>query len=204
MDRSKAYELLGLSPDAKEDEVKAAYRELAKKYDVDNYEAGPLREDAVKKMNETNEAFDVLMSYLRTGQENTSQNVKQGTYDTVGEFPDIRQLINTGRIDEAQEALESMPNMQNNAEWNFLMGSVFYYKGWLDKAHQYFENAAHLAPGNREYEAALRNLQNSSQGEMHGTPYTSADNGTAALNCACNTCALMCCIDACCGMGRGC
>ncbi len=204
MDRSKAYEVLGITSAAKEDEVKNAYKKLAQKFDVDNYEAGPLREEAVLKMNEVNEAFDVVMSYLRTGQENTSQNVQQGTYTTVGEFPDIRQLINTGRVDEALSALEAMPNEQNNAEWNFLMGSVYYYKGFLDKAHHYFENAVHLAPGNREYEAALRNLQNSSQGEMPGTPYTTADNGTAALNCACNTCALMCCMDACCGMGRGC
>ncbi len=204
MDRSKAYEILGITSNAGEEEVKLAYKDLARKYDVDNYEAGPLREEAVRKMNEINEAFDILMSYLRTGQENTSQNVSQGAYDMVGEFPDIRQLINTGRVDEALSALEALANMEGNAEWNFLMGSVYYYKGWLDKAHQYFENAVSLAPGNREYEAALRNLQNSSQGEMPGNPYVKTDGGATALNCACNTCALMCCLDACCGMGSGC
>ncbi len=204
MDKSKAYEVLGISQNAKEEDVKVAYKELAKKYDVDNYDAGPLRDDAVQKMNEINEAFDILMSYLRTGQDNTSQNVKQGAYDMAGDFPDIRQLINTGRVDEALAALESLQNMNDNAEWNFLMGSVYYYKGWLEKAQFYFETAVRLAPGNREYEAALRNLQNSAQGEMPGNPYANSGNEAAALNCACNTCTLMCCLDACCGMGRGC
>ena len=41
-----AYQVLGLRRGASEDEVKAAYRALAQKYNPDNYEAGPLREDA--------------------------------------------------------------------------------------------------------------------------------------------------------------
>ena len=204
MDRLKAYDILGLGSGAGEEEVKSAYKTLAQKYDVDKYEAGPLRDEAAAKMNEINEAFDVLMSFLRTGQENTSANLNQGSYATPGQYPAIRQMINTGRVDEALAELSALQNVADDAEWNFLMGSVYYYKGWLDQAKYYFQNAVRLAPGNREYEAALRNLQSSSQGEMNGNPYVNSDPNAAAMNCACNTCTLMCCMDACCGMGRGC
>ncbi len=204
MDKSKAYEVLGLSPGAGEEEIKGAYKTLAQKYDVENYEAGPLRDDAALKMNEINEAFDVLMSYLRTGQDNRSAGVNEGSYSAPSQYPAIRQMINTGRVDEALAELSALADVADNAEWNFLMGSAYYYKGWLDQSLLYFQAAVRLAPGNREYEAALRNLQNSSKGEMNGNPYPSADPNAAAMNCACNTCTLMCCMDACCGMGRGC
>lgn len=51
----------GLARGASEEEVKAAYRALAQKYNPENYEAGPLREDAERKMNQINEAFDTVM-----------------------------------------------------------------------------------------------------------------------------------------------
>lgn len=203
MDKLQAYSVLGLSQNAGEAEVKAAYRTLAQKYDAENYEAGPLREDAERKMEEINEAFDVLMSYLRTGNEPAAPDrthTSSGT--TSGRYSEIRQLINTGRVDEALTSLNAIIAGASDAEWNFLMGSVFYYKGRLDQALQYFQTAVNLAPGNREYEAALRNLQSSQQGDMQGNPYTTSDPNATAMNCACNTCGLICCMDACCGVCR--
>ena len=41
-----AYKVLGLTEGATEEEIKTAYRALAQKYNPDNYEAGPLREEA--------------------------------------------------------------------------------------------------------------------------------------------------------------
>ncbi len=206
MDRSQAYSVLGLAQNANEEEVKAAYRALAQRYDVDNYEAGPLREDAERKMQELNEAFDVLMSFLRTGTEPVAvghpasdAGASGGSGTSSSHYVQIRQLINTGRVDEALTELNAIVSGSSDAEWNFLMGSVFYYKGRLDQALRYFQNAVHLAPGNREYEAALRNLQGAQNGDMQGNPYTTADPSATAMNCACNTCALMCCMDACCG-----
>ncbi len=201
MDRSKAYEVLELPLNSGEDAIKEAYRNLARKYSVDRFEPGPERDAAAAKMDELNEAFDMLMSYLRTGGANAADPAP--TAQGASSYPAIRHLINAGQVDEALTELSSIPAGASSAEWNFLMGSAYYYKGWLDQALHYFREAVRLEPGNREYEAALRNLQRSSEGNMEGNPYEGRGQDAAALNCACNTCAMMCCLDACCGVCRG-
>lgn len=204
MDRLKAYSILGLHVGAGEEEIKTAYRALAQKYSADNYEAGPLRDEAGQKMNEINEAFDALMSYIRTGSPTSSETVSSGTRADTSRYAAIRKLINEGNTDEALQELTTIGEGSSDAEWNFLMGSVYYYKGWLDNALRYFQEAVRLEPGNHEYEAALRNLQGSKEGNMQGNPYMNQDPSGAAINCACNTCTLMCCMDACCSSCGGC
>ena len=56
------YEVLGLKPGATEEEIKAAYRELVKKYHPDRYQDNPLNDLAEEKMREINEAYETLMN----------------------------------------------------------------------------------------------------------------------------------------------
>ena len=51
------YSVLGVSPNASDEEVKAAYRKLAKKYHPD---LNPGDENAARKMNEINAAYDQI------------------------------------------------------------------------------------------------------------------------------------------------
>ncbi len=227
-----AYKILGLERGAGEDEVKAAYRALAQKYNPENYEAGPLRQDAEQKMNELNQAFDEVMGELRGVSAAQTQQTEQNQqtppqYQTppsyqnqqgyqappAGNGPDfgfsqqIRGLIAQGRLDEALSALQARDPQSRDAEWNFLMGSAYYYKGWLSQAMQFFQQACQMAPGNREYAAALRNLQNSANGQMPGNPYANYGGAQAnAVGCSCcDMCTAMMCMDMCCGCGgNGC
>ena len=56
------YEVLGVSPNASEEEIKNAYRELVKKYHPDKYVDNPLADLAEEKLREVNEAYDEIMN----------------------------------------------------------------------------------------------------------------------------------------------
>ena len=48
------YSVLGITPEATDEEVKQAYRTLARKYHPDNYQDNPLADLAEEKMKEIN------------------------------------------------------------------------------------------------------------------------------------------------------
>ena len=58
--RKDPYKVLGVDRTATDDEIKSAYRELAKKYHPDNYVGSPLADLAQEKMKEINEAYDKI------------------------------------------------------------------------------------------------------------------------------------------------
>ena len=94
------YKVLGVSPSATDDEVKDAYRKLAKKYHPDQYADSPLKDLADEKMKEINEAYDAITAQRKGGGAGRGYN---GAYNNVGAngssgFNDVRSLIMSGRI----------------------------------------------------------------------------------------------------------
>ena len=81
------YSVLGVSPSATDDEIKAAYRKLAKKYHPDVNQGSP---EAEQKMKEINEAYDMVINHKYTPGQNSygsyGQNRSGGTYQGAGGF----------------------------------------------------------------------------------------------------------------------
>ena len=68
------YQILGVSRDASEDEIRQAYRRLAKKYHPD---LNPGDAQAAQKMNEINEAYDLLKNPQAYRQQQAQQRAQQ-------------------------------------------------------------------------------------------------------------------------------
>ena len=119
------YKVLGVSPSASDEEIKDAYRKLAKKYHPDQYADSPLKDLADEKMKEINEAYDAIVAQRKAGGAGRGYG---GGYNNVGQngnssFSDVRSYIMAGRIADAEQILNGVPPPgAGNAEWYFLKG----------------------------------------------------------------------------------
>lgn len=171
------YEVLGVPSSATDEEVKKAYRNLARKYHPDNYHDSPLADVAQEKMKEINEAYEEVQSMRKNGGAGQSSYggygrnpYEQNPYGAYGggyggdpAFVRVRLSIAQGELNLAEELLNAMSD--HNAEWNFLKGAICYRRGWMDEAKRYYETAVQMNPNNPEYRRALDIL------EGQGTTY---------------------------------
>lgn len=119
------YKVLGISSSASDEEVKKAYRDLARKYHPDHYQNDPLSDLAEEKMKEITAAYDQIMDMRRGNGTGAANAASSGQ----SQFSDIRRMINSNRIAEAEELLDGVPQASRDAEWYFLKGSIFYTRG---------------------------------------------------------------------------
>ena len=184
------YSVLGISKNATDEQIKDAYRELARKYHPDNYADNPLSDLAGEKMKEINEAYDAIMNSRRAPKGNS------GGYSSNANsaFPEVRNLINQNRLEQAQEVLDGVPPQSRNAEWYFLNGTVLYRRGWFDQAYTSFATAARMEPMNPEYRDALNRAQRQAGSQYN--PYRTYGTGAGCDGCDC--CTNLLCADCCC------
>ena len=203
------YKVLGVTPQTSDDDVKRAYRELARKYHPDNYVNNPLADLAEARMKEINEAYDMIMnersgktaaggSGQTYGGQQSYGGYQQSTYTGANAalYAQVRQAINQGNLGLAEQLLQRVPG--RDAEWFFLTGTVYYRKGWYDEALRAYTQACQLDPSNVEYRTALNNL-NMSGGYGGYRPMQEV----SMCDCCVQTLLCNCCLNACCG-GGGC
>ncbi len=189
------YSVLGVSPSASDEEVKKAYRALARKYHPDAYADNPLSDLAQEKMQEINKAYDQIMDSRKGGGSNS-----YGGYTSGGgssQYSDIRNMISSGRYEDAQEILDGVPLDKRDAEWYFLNGSVLYKRGWFDNAFTSFATACRMDPNNPEYRQAMNHVQRQRGGFNNYGGYRGASYGNGECT-GCDVCQGLICADCCC------
>ena len=194
------YSILGVSPSATDDEIKEAYRALARKYHPDNYtDDNPLKDLANEKMQEINEAYDEILKMRANAKkgESSSSGGQTGTGSAYGIYYEIRQKINARRFAEAERMIAEIPISNRGAEWHYLNSVLLMKRGYVNDAMRELEMACSMDPSNMEYQRAKQMFNQGAQG--YGSAYYGDQRRRPASNSdACDCCMNLICLDCLC------
>ena len=158
------YQILGVSRDATDEQIKQAYRRLAKKYHPD---LNPGDEEAAKKMQQINAAYEKIKNPEKN---TTSGQGGYGGYDPFGGYRQYSQNESRDqyqqsawqyiRFGDYQSALNVLQNCTNrDARWYYLSALANDGLGNQVTALEHIRRAVSMEPDNYEYLAALERIQ---------------------------------------------
>ena len=205
------YDLLGVPETASDEEIRARYEELKKKYSEERFLEGEAGNEAARMLNRIDVAYNEIMT--ERGEKHSSESAGSA-YSKVDEY------IRAGKINEAQAALDEFN--ERPAEWHYLQSVVFYKKNWMNESKKQLEIAIQMDSSNEKYRTAYNKLkekieydkkqaENPQQTQEHGgyAPGGSQPGydeqqqmgggfcEQCATCCACNL-LMNCCLNACC------
>ena len=157
------YSVLGLRPGASDEEVKKAYKSLAKKYHPDVAGNSP---EAARKMQEINAAYDQIINHKESfssssyGQSSpfgygggygySSGYSSQQTQEPI-ELRAAVAYINARRYAEAINTLRSIPVERRSGRWYYLMAYAEAHTGDSVGAMRDIDTAISMEPGTMTY-----------------------------------------------------
>ena len=164
------YKVLGVSPDASDEDIKRAYRRLAKKYHPD---LNPGDQEAARKMQEVNAAYEQIKNPEKFQQQQAG-GYGGGYYDPFGgayrqqqSYGEGRtgdqyqqaayQYIRFGRYREALNTLNS--TSERDARWYYLSALANDGLGNQVTALEHIRKAVSMEPDNMEYLSALEQIE---------------------------------------------
>ena len=213
------YQVLGVSRDASNDEIKKAYRKLSRKYHPDANINNPNKEAAEAKFKEVQAAYNQIMNerehgtsgqtYGGYGSYGNQQQNQQGQYqdEETLKFRAAANYINAGSYTEALHVLDSISN--RNAQWYYLSALANARMGSNINAKEHARRAVEMEPNNVQYRQLLNQLESGGQwyqdmGQSYGMPNMNMSDlcwKVLCLNAACGCC---CPGTYCCGPGIYC
>ena len=196
------YKVLGVSPDASDEEIKKAYRRLAKKYHPD---LNPGDEVAAKKMQQINAAYDQIKNPEKYQQQSNSYGGGYSQYDPFGGFGGYgsyqqrsysdsdgsdsyqKAAYNYIRFGRYQEALNALSNAsQRDARWYYLSALAHDGLGNQVTALEHIRRAVSMEPDNQEYLRVLNEI------EGGGASYRRNAGGFRGFQMHADPCSSMC------------
>ena len=201
------YELFGLTPDATDEELEAAYLRLREQYREERWLDGEAGNEAARKLTQLETAYKEL-----TAERKQQRTTESGTTDSYAE---ISRLLKEGKINEAQSLLDEFN--ERTAEWHYLQAVVFYKKNWMNESKKQLEIAMQMDPDCVKYREAYGKLnakteyESKQQKQPNGNPYSSQQSteeqpqmgGNNLCGDCCSCCYTYLCIDClfslCCG-----
>lgn len=196
------YKILGVSENATDEEIEAAYSRLKQKYSNERFYEGEVGNEAAKKLTKLETAYNEIKSSRKH-------------FDSEGvhyDFSDIERLIKEGKISDAQARLDDFTD--RNAEWHYLQSVIFYKKNWINESKKQLEIAMNMDPHNSKYAESYTKLRQKidyADRQFHSGNVGGAQGGTASMNeqpqmggSACGTmadcCTTWCCMNMLCNM----
>jgi len=140
------YEVLNIPTTASRDEIRAAYRSLARRWHPDRFMPGPERDWANERMADINAAYRRCLDGLR--------EYRQPMDSEDEALRRVQALIDDGKYQSARKLLMGFDT--RCAEWNYLFGAVLMNLAETEKALIYLSVAAHQAPDCVKYASALK------------------------------------------------
>ena len=208
---SDPYKVLGLSPDASDEEVKAAYRKLAKKYHPD---LNPGNQRAADRMNEINAAYEQIKNPQPQDSFGSGSGSYAGTWggayggtgayqsyetDARNELKAARNFIRARQFAQAVNALSGVPTGERDGEWYYLHAIANYNLGNRVAAMDSARRACTAEPGNERYRQLLLQIQQGAQaydaaGEGFGFRRVNLGNNNLCMSlCVANIVCNLCC-----------
>ena len=142
------YEILGVSESATDEEIKARYEELKKKYSEERFLEGEAGNEAARMLNRIDVAYNEIM---------TERSEKHSAENAGSSYAKVDEYIRAGKINEAQAVLDEFN--ERPAEWHYLQSVVFYKKNWMNESKKQLEIALQMDSSNEKYRTAYNKLK---------------------------------------------